>query len=375
MNHQQLRLEIYGEQRQLLKTYIEKKWDNFDLKNYHFMSANLGKCLPGIAAEQHKQVYHDILSYRALQSIDTRFYQHFDNIDDFKDFNYEKIKEQLPAVFVSFHLGSFRSALAFLIRYNLDVVLIIDPLPYRLQKDAIISQYEVMKQAFGSASDLVIYPADQKDLSIQLLDKTRKQYSVLAFIDGNTGFNGTFNQKKSEKIPFLGQEIAMRKGLAMLSFYSRRPIVPMLSFYDDRLQPRWKIFDPIVPAAGATADEFAKDCLHTLFGILENALKEYYAQWEGWLYLHKFLDTSSFGNTGLTKEGPQAFVNPHAGLFAYEQHYYVLNKENYHILEISEEVFSTLSQGNIDKDTINPEERSMLFSNGILKNRIHHASN
>jgi hypothetical protein len=130
-----------------------------------------------------------------------------------------------------------------------------------------------------------------------------------------------------------------------------------------------------VPAAGITADEFAKDCLHTLFGILENALKEYYAQWEGWLYLHKFLDTTLFGNTGLTKEGPEAFVNPHAGLFAYEQHYYVLNKENYHILEISEAVFSTLSQGNIDNNTINPGERSMLFSNGILKNRTHHASN
>ena len=374
MNHQQLRLEIYEEQRMLLKEYIDKKWDNFDLKNYHFMSANLSKCLPGIAAEQHKEVYHDILSYRALQSIDTRFYEHFDNIDDFNDFNYEEIKEQLPAIFVSFHLGSFRSALAFLVRYNLDVVLIIDPLPYRLQKDAIIAQYEVMKKAFGSASDLVIYPADKRDLSIQLLDKTGKKYSVLAFIDGNTGFNGTFNQKKSQVIPFLGQEITMRKGLAMLSFYSGRPIIPMLSFYDERLQPRWKVFDPIAPVAGANGDEFARDCLHTLFGILEGALKKYYAQWEGWLYLHKFLNTTLFEHTGLSEEGPAAFVNPHAGLFAYEDNYYVLNKENYRILEISAEVFFTLSQGDID-NTIKASERTILFSNGILKNRIQHASN
>ncbi|WP_143304663.1 lysophospholipid acyltransferase family protein [Chitinophaga vietnamensis] len=379
MNHQQLRLEIYEEQRSLLKTYVDKKWDTHDLKNYHFLSANLSKCLPAIGMDQHKAIYHDILSYRVLQSIDTRFYEHFDHIDDFGDFNYEEIKTQLPAIFVSFHLGSFRSALAFLVKYHLDVVLIIDPLPYNTQKDTIIAQYEAMKQSFGSSSDLVIYPADKQDLSVQLLDKIGKQYSVLAFVDGNTGFNGAFNQKKSLKLPFLGQEIAIRKGLAMLAYYAGRPVIPMLSFYDDQLKPRWKVFDPIIPDRTKGADDFSRDCLQKLFAILEGALKQYYAQWEGWIYLHKFMDISVFEQAGIDEpvndDGRELAVNPNAGFFSFDEHYYILNKENYRILEITAQVFLNLLSGKTDSNTIEAADRTFLLSNGILKNPTRYENN
>ena len=360
MDATHIRLEIYKEQEEKLKTYVEHKWDTLALKNFHFLSANLSKCLPDIPMSTHKYMYRKILSFRALQSIDTRFYQNFNSVKGVDDFS-EKIKNiKNPGIFVSYHLGSFRSALALLIKANIDVVLIIDPLPYELQKDHIIEQYKQVKAHFNSTSDLIIFPADKKDLSVQILAKTSKNYSVLAFVDGNTGYNGAFNQKNTVKVDFLGQKVAFRRGLAMLSYFTKCPMYPMLSYYDEHLKPHWEILDPIYPDAEMKADDFADQTIKKLFGILEKALIQYPDQWEGWLYLHKFMDIDSFDTPAASidmNDHDTFYLNPKVGIFSYEDRYYALNKENYKIVELTKALFERL---HFDKkvDQLSDEDRA-----------------
>ena len=347
MIEKNIRKEVYCEQKEKLKEYVDKKWNNHELKNYHFLSANLSKCLPNIPKEKHKSIYHSILSYRALQSIDTHFYNSFNSIKGVDTVS-EKIKQQKsPSIFVSFHLGSFRSVMAFLIKANLNVILIIDPLPFQIQiqKDDIINQYKKIKDFFNSTSDLIIYPADRKDLSIQILSKTKENYSVLAFVDGNTGMNGAFNQKNAVNVNFLGQKVFFRKGLAMLSYYTKCPLIPILSYYDEDDYPHWEIKKPIVPNSELNAQDYATSATVTIFKILEEALKFYPDQWEGWLYLHKFLNMELKNDNEVLEyknNGSRLEVNPNIGLFAYDEKYYVFNKDTYTIIELSQDIFTKL---------------------------------
>ncbi len=374
-----IRREVFQEEKEKLKKYVDKKWENHALKNYHFLSANLSKCLPNIPKKKHKSIYHEILSYRALQSIDTHFYENFKNIEGVNAID-KNIKNQLsPSIYISYHLGSFRSAMAFLIKANLNVVLIVDPLPYKMQKDLIIDKYEKIKAFFNSTSDLIIYPADKKDLSIQILSKTKSNYSVLAFVDGNTGMNGDFNQKNSVKVDFLGQKIFFRKGLAMLSYYTKCPIIPLLSYYDENDTSCWEMKDPIIPSSQLSAQDYAENATIKIFKVLEEALKLYPNQWEGWLYLHKFMDLELKNNLETVvfeNSTHQLEINPNIGLFAYDEKFYVLNKETYSVIELNKKMFTKLDQkiffdiNDEDIDNIN----FLLKKHILLPNSIRNAT-
>lgn len=368
MDATRIRLKVFKEQKENIYKYVDKKWDNYDLKNYHFLSANLSKCMPDIAPEQHKLVYQNILSYRALQGIDTHFYNIFNKIKGVDGTSNKIVDRQLPGIFVSFHLGSFRSALAFLVKANIDVVLIIDPLPYEMQKDGIIEQYEKVKAFFNSTSDLIIFPADKKDLSIQILAKTKKNYSVLAFIDGNTGFNGVFNQKNTVKVDFLGQKVSFRRGLAMLSYYTKCPMYPMISHYDSEFKPRWDVYDAILPSKDESPMVYSERAIIELFGTFEKALKKYPDQWEGWLYLHKFLDLTAPDNEDCYDAKDVLVPNNSVGLFSYDDMYYVFNKENYKIVEVDQETFKKMANQETFMSENQQEDENIKFlvAKGIL---------
>lgn len=370
MTTKEIRLTVFKEECDKLQTYVDSKWENFDLKNYHFLSANLNKFLPNISEETHKKAYHEILSYRTLQGIDTQFYKLFNTITDF-DF-FESSISHLPAIFVSFHIGSYRASLALLIKKNINAVLVMDPQAYHLQKNDVFEQYNTIKTFFNSTSDLIVIPADQKDLALQMLKQTKKGYSILAYIDGNNGFNGSFNQQNSLKIDFCGQKILVRQGLAMLSYLTKSPIIPMISYYEDFNQ-RWKFHDPIYPTKQESAEEYVSKSIQAIYKILESYVVKYPFQWDGWLYMHKFLANSVNSNPiDYTFNANDTFeINKKIGLFSFENKYYVLNKDNYKIFELSETVFSALnSKGKtaINKDLI-PEVdvQSLIKANIILK--------
>ena len=157
--------------------------------------------------------------------------------------------------------------------------------------------------------------------------------------------NGAFNQKNAVNVNFLGQKVFFRKGLAMLSYYTKCPLIPILSYYDEDDYPHWEIKKPIVPNSELNAQDYATSATVTIFKILEEALKFYPDQWEGWLYLHKFLNMELKNDNEVLEyknNGSRLEVNPNIGLFAYDEKYYVFNKDTYTIIELSQDIFTKL---------------------------------
>ncbi|WP_343672383.1 hypothetical protein [Chitinophaga sp.] len=368
MPSKSLRLEIYEESKQELKLSFEKKWETHNLQTFQFLSANLSRCLPAIPESQHKSAYFDILSYKVLQGIDTQFSAKFSGIDDFNEFNYEEIKKHLPALFVSYHTGSYRSAIAFLVKYNINVVLIADPLAYKYSLEKMLQQFQQVKDTFNSTSEFIVYPADRADLTLQIMGKIKQGYSVLAYIDGNAGSNGYLNRDNSQQIPFFGQEIFVRTGLPTMSFYLKVPIIPMLSYYDERLQPRWNVYDPIAPPKGEKSPAgYVDQSIRYLYGILENALQRYTMQWEGWMFLHRYLNIGPVAQGALLTETANISINDKIGLFILDDRYYILNKENYKLMELDKEVFHLFDNKNRDAIIARPiADIQLLYKNRFL---------
>ncbi len=343
MNTEKNRKELYERKKVELRKYFDKKWENYDLKNYHFLSANLSKFLPNIPKSNYKSFYFNTLAYKTLLNIDTSYGNNFNSIKEADEVSKKIKKQKLPGIFVSYHLGSFKSAVVFLIQANLDVVLILDPLPYKLQKDLIVREYEKTKEIFSSTSNLIIYAADRKDLTIRILSKTKENYSVLAYIDGNTGMRGEFNQANSIKLDFLGQKVFFRKGLAVLSYYTKCPLIPILSHYDEENHPHWEIKESIIPNSKWNVQEYTMYATVKMLKILEEALLLYPEQWEGWLYFHKFIEIEQKDVcVDVKNNSNRCLVNPNIGLFIYDGKYYVLDKNTYRILELNKETFLKL---------------------------------
>ncbi|MCF6181692.1 hypothetical protein [Lutibacter sp.] len=66
-------------------------------------------------------------------------------------------------------------------------------------------------------------------------------------------------------------------------------------------------------------------------------------------------------------------VNQNTGLFKYDNKFYILNKENYRIIELTKEIFNKVAKNSTFRKNNNNEDVRFLVEKGILiiKNKIH----
>lgn len=364
-----MRLQAFELEKINISNYVDKKWLNDDLKNFHLFSANISAFFnEAYNEQQHKEFYKELLSYRVLQGIDTHFYTMLDQVYDFQK---EELDTASPSIFVSFHIGSYRAILALLIKKNLDIVLLMDPRAYALQSKDVLNQYENIKNLFQSSSNIVILPADKKDLALDILIKTRQGYSVLAFVDGNNGFGGSFKQDHSLKVDFMGKDIMVKQGLAKLSHSLSLNIVPIISHYDDMRQ-KWEFHAPIVPSKGNKMEDYTQETMQNLYKILEAEVKRNPMQWDGWLYIHKFLaDKIETEKCEESYDAEKSYkINDSVGFFCLEDTYFLINRSNYKVFEIPQSVYSVLKtsaqKNNLSNDEIEKYDLHALYREQIL---------
>lgn len=364
-----MRLQAFEQEKIKISNYVEKKWLTDDLKNFHLFSANISTFFKVAYDEkQHKEYYKELLNYRVLQGIDTHFYTMLDQVGDFQK---NKINTTSPSIFVSFHIGSYRAILALLIKKNLDIVLLMDPHAYALQSKDVMNQYENIKKLFQSSSNIVILPANKKDLALDILMKTRQGYSILAFVDGNNGFGGSFKQDHSLRVDFMGKDIMVKQGLAKLSHTLSLNIVPIISHYDD-VKQKWEFHSPIVPSKENIMEDYTQKTMQNLYKILEGEVRKNPMQWDGWLYIHKFLadkiETAKCENSYDAKNLYK--INDSVGFFCLENNYFLINRSNYKVFEISKPVYFVLKasaqKSHLSKDDMKKHDLQVLYKEQIL---------
>ncbi len=263
------------------------------LPTYSFLlcSANRHHYLPTHSTTD-AEFYEQVIQYRDWASMDEHEEEAYLLTRFTGDTSFLADIQARPRVFCTLHLGSYRLINHFLCRHAVPFTLVIDNATLQEQGDKFLAMKAADSASNGGS--FRILNAESASIGLQMIREVKAGRSLLFYIDGNTGVSGM--DRRDEKltvVPFLKRQVFARKGIAFLAHVTGSPIVPLVAYRHGDADFETRFFSPIIPDAGQPRDEFAVNTTRRIFELFEPALRRYPTQWEGWLYMNRFVDLSA----------------------------------------------------------------------------------
>ena len=304
------------------------------LKSFYTMSANLLRLRPDIPMDRHREIYHHLLKVKLLENTP----QFLTGIDwnkacDTVEGGTDVLKRS--AIYVSYHLGAYRSAIMLMVKHNVDIAVVVDSSVYDVEsvRRVLNTNLDLAKQFFKeSSTKMEIVDAEGVDTVVRLLGYLKKGYSLLTYVDWSSGMK---NSGGDLVIPFMGERISVRQSLACLSYYARCPLVPLMSSLSRDHEIHWRLFDPIVPDGKTPMSDYSASAMTRIFGLLEERLSTEFDQWQGWLQVHKMLVLNDPPKRSESDSvGGEYRLSAYAGLFVVGDSFFVMDRKTYKVIRI-----------------------------------------
>jgi lauroyl/myristoyl acyltransferase len=324
--------------------------DELNLRQFCFTMANFRTLMPEYLADKtQEQVFIDLLCCRGLAPLDQDFPEKVYDIQFTGDFFDIVSQKDKPSIFCTYHLGSYRAIIGALARMGYDFTLVVDNGVFEKQKEYTERTVKEINELCGVKSDFEMLNAESFDAAMRMVNNVKKGHSLIAYIDGNTGTGGVHRRdERMLKVDFFGRKMFARQGIAHIAFLTGVPIVPVISYRNAESDIVLHFYDKINPLESSTRKEFCATTTQLLYTYLEDMLKQYPLQWEGWLYVHKYFDTESLGQPDMAQLPATIsvkdvrFNDDRYGLFVFGPDYYLLDGSNYRTFLIGEEEFNLL---------------------------------
>ncbi|WP_266363401.1 lysophospholipid acyltransferase family protein [Tellurirhabdus rosea] len=286
-----------------------QRFETLDLakeKGYLFkfttFSANMSNILPEIPADKHEGLFRELL----LQQVYTTFDQQFITANEFvkTEGPFRKLVNSKGAnIYCTFHLGSYRLLTTFLFRSGIDCALMVGTRVFNEQSEAILENIDQIRQKHGLTNKFMIVDAENTSSTLQVLRELRAGTSLIIYIDGMTTTTGINRQEDKEIRVRLGnRKVWTRKGVAFLSHMAKVPIVPVFSYREKDLNNVLAFQQPIVPDDHPQRDAYCQYGIQRLYDDFWRYLTRYPSQWEGWTYIHSFLDAQDLETPAPTRK-------------------------------------------------------------------------
>ena len=133
--------------------------------------------------------------------------------------------------------------------------------------------------------------AEDARCTVELVNALKRGESIGLCIEGNTGSDGPWGDTSKSTINFLGHSISAKNGAARLAAALGAPILPVIALREGDGSGQLLFSEPIVPPAGLKRsgnEEFVHATMQSLYTLLENYVRRYPEQWEGWSALHRW---------------------------------------------------------------------------------------
>lgn len=320
------------------------------MRQYYFAYANFKTLMPElIEGKSGESVFVEMLKVRARTPLDHRYLEKIEEIT----FSgaYENIVQQRggPFIFCSYHLGSYRKIVSLLASLGYDFTLLVDQGVYDNQKAESEGLVRDINERYGVHSDFQVLNAETFGAAMTMVKQLREGRSIVAYIDGNRGSGGK-PQDESQvlKIGFLNQEIYVRQGLPYISYVAGVPIVPVISYRETPDNITLHFYPPMTPAVGESRRAYCLETTKKLYTYLESNLRKYPLQWEGWLYIHKYLDTKSLAPKAPLQKSSEktswTFNARRYGLYQFGQEWHLFDSDTYQTYIIPEAAFRWFEQ-------------------------------
>lgn len=266
-----------------------------DIRNYSgteaFCSASFTVFLPHLPHSEHRQRFREVLFNQYYAFIERGDLNLADNLD----LSGLKLIEDTGFILCSFHYGAYKLLSASLIKSNRKFFVVINNSVSQEIKDANHDFFRIGKKRYKNTvqEKLIHLEAENVNFIFHAKELIEQGYIMLIFLDGNSGLDGIMNTtgKNMYGITFLDNEIYVKKGLTALSYAYNVPILPVFSLRNQD-SPIIKIesLEPLYPDFSMTRNDYSKVVTQKLYSLLEDKVIENPFEWEGWIYVHKWLN-------------------------------------------------------------------------------------
>lgn len=259
-----------------------------------FCAANFNIFLPNLDYQEHKQKFKEVF-YNQYLSLHERI--DLDLMDNLDLSNLNLIKDN-GFILCSFHYGAYKLLSCALVKSNRKFFIVTNNSVTKENRDEDCQYFNIAKKRYGNTvqDELIHVSVQNKNFIYQSKQLISEGYIMLIYIDGNSGLDGVMKKsgKNMAKVTFLNQNIFVKQGLPVLSYVFNTPILPVFSLRQKETNVVLiESCSPIHPDLSISRINFGFKITQELYSILEQKVIENPFEWEGWLYVHKWLDTES----------------------------------------------------------------------------------
>jgi KDO2-lipid IV(A) lauroyltransferase len=231
--------------------------------------------------------------------------------------------QERPVIFCSYHMGSYRLVVHYLISIGVKLTLLIDQNVSRDQADDFHRVTAEVQRLHGLTDGFRIIDTAAPNMLMALSRELKQKRCLLIYLDGNKGLGSANPARESlTRIPFLGSALKVRHGSAFLSYLTRAALLPVMTQRSpgNPIENVIRFFPRIEPSRSIPREEFIASAVRTMYQHLGAAVKETPAQWECWRYINNALDAST------TSAGDVPAVDEIEGLLHFNQTRYMLTE-------------------------------------------------
>ena len=251
---------------------------------YHLADANLMHFFPALGVAERRDIIAEVFWQQNMAMGD---YARHALIETTKvaDLSGALASGGAPHIYCLYHVGSYRHFFHFLARENIHCALFIAGKTLELQGQGI---REGENKAWPGRLDMI--DAEAGNSLLRGARALKRGQSVAIYIDGNSGSGANWENNRLQAVDFFGKTLLARTGIAYLSHLSGVPIVPVTCKRGMTGPLSLTLHAPIAPD-GAMRDAYVRDATRALYALLEREIADAPGQWEGWLYVQKYLQS------------------------------------------------------------------------------------
>lgn len=260
------------------------------LMKFTTFSANVENVEPSIPRQQHETLFKELL----LQQVFATFDQHYlPSVDLVKVRGHGRsfATTEGARIYCAYHMGSYRMLTSVLFRQGIDCVLLIGSGMNRQHGQHLIDWSERLRREHALTNTFRIVEAGSPSAGLTVLRELKAGKSLIVFVDGSheTGPEAG-EEHQFLSVRFGERRILTRKGVGYLSHASHVPIVPVVSYRQNDMTNVLHCLKPIRPISQSDREMYCQEVMQQLFDAFRPFLIKYPGQWEGWNFIHSFLE-------------------------------------------------------------------------------------
>lgn len=318
---------------------INLKQERGYLMKFTTFSANVQNILPAVPRSEHETLFRELLLQQAFTTFDQQCLTAGDLVKTSGVRN-GFTKNDGPKIYCTYHLGSYRLLTSVLFRKGVDCVLLVGSNMNHSQGEGMTEHIEALRQKHGLTNLFRVVEAGNPSTGLTILRELKAGRSLIVYVDGSPETAPEAGEEdKFLSVRFGQRRVLTRKGVAYLSHAAGVPILPVVSYRQPDFMNVLHCLNPIRPIAKSDREIYCKEAMQQLYDAFWPYVKRYPGQWEGWNYIHSFLEPEVSSNMSINlRPSRPTFNEDRYTLCDLEQAPILYDRRLYQTYEITEDL-------------------------------------